>query len=532
VPARIQTYGPKALLASFDIEPSDLSLARLRRLGQILEDRQLPGMTGVSFGYATLLVEFESPEYVGEAGTRLGSLIESAASDPPPLPESRVVDIPVHYAGPDLDRVARHTGLSARQIAELHSHPLYRVHFLGFAPGFAYITGMDPELATPRLEKPRPRVEPGSVGIGGAHTGVYSTATSGGWNLIGNTSLPLFTPDAKRVEEMFLLKPMDKIKFVESESEIDAARANSPSMTRSGSPILKLVRRGAGASVQDGGRPGWKQYGVPPGGAMDRQAMTLANLLVGNASDAPVLEMCLGGQKLKALRSGHVGLAGADLGFILRTSGPEAARPVPVWRSTWVEKGDVVESTGRRAGVWAYLAVPSGFAAPSHFGSVGADPRSGLGGIVHEGELLYSPCAEVPAWREAIQRTRIRKAACLDYASSVSLRVWPGPQIDWFGNTERERFFSTSWQISIQSDRAGYRLEGNKMQIDLRQLISEPNLVGSIQIPPSGEPIITLNDGPTIGGYPKLGLVDERDLPFLVQTAPGTSIQFRPAEAF
>ncbi len=129
-------------------------------------------------------------------------------------PESRNIDIPVVYgtaAGPDLGEVARHAGLTEKQVVELHASVDYVVWFLGFQPGFPYLGGLPEQLATPRRDEPRLLVPAGSVGIGGAQTGIYPLATPGGWQLIGHTPLPLFDPSR---DEPVLLRPGDTVRFI------------------------------------------------------------------------------------------------------------------------------------------------------------------------------------------------------------------------------------------------------------------------------------------------------------------------------
>ena len=129
-------------------------------------------------------------------------------------PESRNIEIPVVYgtaAGPDLGEVARHAGLTEKQVVELHASVDYVVWFLGFQPGFPYLGGLPEQLATPRRDEPRLLVPAGSVGIGGAQTGIYPLATPGGWQLIGHTPLPLFDPDR---DEPVLLRPGDTVRFI------------------------------------------------------------------------------------------------------------------------------------------------------------------------------------------------------------------------------------------------------------------------------------------------------------------------------
>jgi len=129
-------------------------------------------------------------------------------------PESRAIEIPVVYggeAGPDLARVADHCGMSEKQVVELHASIEYRVWFIGFQPGFPYLGGMPEALTTPRRAEPRVSVPAGSVGIGGAQTGIYPLESPGGWNLIGRTDLMLFN---SRLAEPSLLRPGDTLRFI------------------------------------------------------------------------------------------------------------------------------------------------------------------------------------------------------------------------------------------------------------------------------------------------------------------------------
>jgi KipI family sensor histidine kinase inhibitor len=135
-----------------------------------------------------------------------------ATSDAPA--PGREIEIPVHYggkAGPDLEVVAKHTGLSPKDVVERHAAAQYIVFFLGFQPGFAYMGGLDEKLHTPRRAEPRLEVPAGSVGIGGAQTGVYPATSPGGWQLIGRTQVPLFDPARTPPT---LLQPGDQVRFV------------------------------------------------------------------------------------------------------------------------------------------------------------------------------------------------------------------------------------------------------------------------------------------------------------------------------
>jgi len=137
-----------------------------------------------------------------------------AAPDQVAEGEPRTVKIPVSYGGqdgPDLEDVARHCGLSAARVIDLHTAPLYLVYFLGFSPGFPYLGGLPGELATPRLATPRKRVPAGSVAIGGSQTGIYPMESPGGWRIIGRTSMLLFNAEA---EPPALLRAGDCVRFL------------------------------------------------------------------------------------------------------------------------------------------------------------------------------------------------------------------------------------------------------------------------------------------------------------------------------
>jgi KipI family sensor histidine kinase inhibitor len=183
------------------------------RLLRLLQESAIPGVRDFSPAYSSILIRFNPLELThAEVEARLRELWPKLESVE--LPEPKRVEIPVSYGGefgPDLEDVARHCGLSVEEVIALHSGAEYRVYFLGFAPGFAYLGGLAEALATPRLTKPRREVPAGSVGIAGQQTGVYPLATPGGWRLIGRTSLRLF--DARR-EPMSLLEIGDLVRFV------------------------------------------------------------------------------------------------------------------------------------------------------------------------------------------------------------------------------------------------------------------------------------------------------------------------------
>lgn len=208
--ARCYLLGERA--AVLELEPP-LSLESQKRIWSLTTRlREYPNVAEVIPGMnnITLLLSVPQADPV-EALEKLQQWWEESESA---QPEVRHIDIPVIYGGaegPDLEEVARLHNLTARQTVELHSSAEYVVYFLGFQPGFGYLGGLPEALHTPRRAVPRVKVPQRSVGIGGSHTGVYPLASPGGWQIIGNTPLALFDPQAS---SSTLLRPGDSVRFV------------------------------------------------------------------------------------------------------------------------------------------------------------------------------------------------------------------------------------------------------------------------------------------------------------------------------
>lgn len=283
--------------------------------------------------------------------------------------------------------------------------------------------------------------------------------------------------------------------------------------------VLEVISPGMGITVQDGGRIGSRRFGVPMGGAMDDHAARAANILVDNPADAPVLEMLMQGQQFRVRQQCWLAVAGADAGGV-----------VPVWHARRFSVGDEVMFPANRSGVWTYLAVAGGFDSPRHFGSHSTSLRAGIGHEIRPGALLNRSEDRRLNMPNSIGSRGASWDEQRNYLEPPVLRVWPGPQWDAFDAAAREAFFETEWGISSQSDRVGYRLKGDPVAPPAGELVSEPVRIGSIQVTSSGQPIVTLRDGPTVGGYPKLGMIDPRDISWLVQCRPGQKVRFRPQD--
>ncbi len=187
--------------------------ARVHALDRLLRAVAPVGLVETVPTYRSLLVRFDPLQDTGALETTLSALL-AQLEQTPSRSEGRLIEVPVHYGGedgPDLEDVAAHCRLSPHEVIQRHSAVTYQVAMLGFAPGFTYLLGLPPELATPRLTSPRTRVTAGSVGIAGAQTGLYALPTPGGWRLIGRTPLVLFDPQRA---EPFLIQAGDRVRFV------------------------------------------------------------------------------------------------------------------------------------------------------------------------------------------------------------------------------------------------------------------------------------------------------------------------------
>ncbi|EOI3547144.1 5-oxoprolinase subunit PxpB [Cronobacter dublinensis] len=208
--ARCYLLGESAVV--LELEPPVTLASQQRIWGLVQRLEAVPAVVEVIPGMNNITVMLREPGTMAlDAIERLQRWWEESEAI---LPDARRIEIPVVYGGdggPDLADVARHAGLSEKQVVEKHSQMDYVVYFIGFQPGFPYLGGLAPELATPRRAEPRLSVPAGSVGIGGSQTGIYPLPTPGGWQIIGHTPLALFNPQKNPPG---LLAPGDTVRFV------------------------------------------------------------------------------------------------------------------------------------------------------------------------------------------------------------------------------------------------------------------------------------------------------------------------------
>ena len=287
---------------------------------------------------------------------------------------------------------------------------------------------------------------------------------------------------------------------------------------------LEILVPGPLTTVQDRGRFGFGQYGVPPSGALDTFSLRVGNFLVGNRENEASLEITVIGPKIVALIDTLIAITGADLQPKLNE------RPLEMWRSQLIKKGDVLSFRGLKSGCRTYLAIGGGINAQNIMGSKSTNLAAQFGGLegrpLRKGDIISS---DSPArYLKAVGRS-LDKALIPSYAKGQVLRVISGPQDNHFSTKAKEIFLGSPFRVTPQSDRTGIRLAGPHIEAkkNLKEsIISEGVVPGTIQIPGDAQPIIILGETVT-GGYRKIATVISADLPLLGQLKPGDTVNFR-----
>jgi biotin-dependent carboxylase-like uncharacterized protein len=280
--------------------------------------------------------------------------------------------------------------------------------------------------------------------------------------------------------------------------------------------VIEVLRPGPLTTVQDLGRPGYAHLGVGRSGAADRGSLRLANRLVGNLESAAGLEITLGGFAARFGARAVVALTGAPAPARL------AGRSTHLYGPVEVGPGDVLELAAPARGVRTYLAVRGGLDVPAVFGSRSTDLLGGLGPpAVGAGTRLAVGAA-------TIGFPTVDLAPVPPLPAELVLPVRVGPRADWFAAGALDLLGSRPYEVSAASDRVGVRLDGPALRhAAARELPTEGMAEGSLQVPPSGQPIVMLADHPVTGGYPVIAVLDEAAVGPAAQARPGDTVRFR-----
>ncbi len=283
------------------------------------------------------------------------------------------------------------------------------------------------------------------------------------------------------------------------------------------SKLIEIVQAGPLVTVQDLGRNGFRHQGVSRAGSLDSLSLRIANRLVGNADAAAGLEMLFGNTRIRFLKEIWFALAGCDCFATLN------GKPVhPGWTKR-ARAGDELIINMPRNGLCAYLALDGGINVPVLMGARSTDLQGGFGGWsgrkLQSGDLL-------PVGKKNPKQLKTRGVLLPELNQAI--RVLAGPEVTQFDSAAQDAFFSHGWKITADSNRMGFRLEGDTLvRSESADLLSHGVFPGTIQVPPNGQPIILAAEAQATGGYPRIASVIQSDLWKLGQLRPGAFVHFR-----
>lgn len=284
--------------------------------------------------------------------------------------------------------------------------------------------------------------------------------------------------------------------------------------------LFRVVKPGLFTTVQDLGRFGFLKFGIPISGAMDEFSLRVANMLVRNDQGEACLEMTMFGPELEAVHDTRIAVAG-DMAF--QINGHEAQ----TWQTLAVKNGDTILLGKVRTGCRAYLAIHGGIGVPIVLGSRSTYARGEIGGMQGRQIKAEDHIEGLDTSHPVDQCLSLPEEFIPDFSTKIDVNVLLGPQQESFTQEGVGAFLSNPYSVTIESDRMGYRLDGPAIerseQVDT---ISDAILPGSVQVPASGKPIVTMRDAQTTGGYPKIAAVVSPDLHVLGQAKPGDRISF------
>lgn len=509
------------------------SLNSVLALASLLEASPLPGQLDVLAAAGTLFVKADCPANAQNIAATIKTLELGQA----PRDTGSLIKVPVYYDGEDLAEVATLTGLSVQGVINAHTEQMWRAAFGGFAPGFAYLLGENQLLNVPRRSTPRKVVPTGAVALAGDYSAIYPRQSPGGWQLIGHTDTVLW--DLAR-ENPALIRPQDRVQFVPSRASLTLSEPGTTAATATetgglaatGIAQLEILDPGLQSLIQDTGRPGLGNLGVSSAGSADTRSAAQANRLVGNPGTHAVIENLTGSLRLRAHGDTVLAVSGATANLhIDPVDGDEfhTEREVLMDVPFALLDGEELTLSPDGNSLRSYLAVRGGINVPQVLGSRSTDSMSGIGPApLRAGALL--PVGEIHG-AHVVGNPEPSSLPVPDADGVYTLRITSGPRADWFDAKSIARLTEQTWLVSSDTNRVGVRLaldEGAEALERARtgELVSEGVAVGSLQVPPSGLPVLFLADHPVTGGYPVIGVVIDEDLPAAAQLPPGARLRF------
>jgi antagonist of KipI len=297
---------------------------------------------------------------------------------------------------------------------------------------------------------------------------------------------------------------------------------------------ITILKPGMMSSLQDLGRWGFQQFGVPIGGAMDRVSASLANIICGNDENEAVIEMTLHGASFMFNEGAFCAIVGGGCKAFVSED------ELLFNRLLWIPAFSIIRTTAYAQGCRSYLAISGGFNVKKVLGSASTYSPSGIGGLegrnLATGDMLsfkreqvLQASSNLKMLPSGIGISHWHTADLVSEMSTVLIvHAIKGPEFDLFNSTSQENILTSEFTISSQSNRMGYRLEGKKFTLKLQtEMVSTAVTTGIVQVTHEGDPIILMADAQTIGGYPRIARICAADIPLLAQTRPGVKIKFK-----
>ncbi len=281
--------------------------------------------------------------------------------------------------------------------------------------------------------------------------------------------------------------------------------------------MIKFISSGLNTSIQDKGRFGYKRFGITNSGAMDDISLRIVNKLVGNRDFESAIEFTLMGPVIEFKKEAIVAVGGGEVEVKID------GKNFPMWKALYIKKGSILFFGEMKSGLRGYIAIQGGLNIKDNLGSKSFDERGGLGLKIEDGtEIEIQDMADKSVIGREIEKNFL---PCFD----GTIRVITGPDRENFTEKSYNLFFSTDWKISHESNRMGIRLKGGRIEHSEKgaNIESQGIVEGTIQVPPSGEPIILMKEHQTTGGYARIGVIVTCDLYKIAQRRPGESAKFK-----
>ncbi len=282
-----------------------------------------------------------------------------------------------------------------------------------------------------------------------------------------------------------------------------------------------VLKPGLLTTIQDVGRFGYQQFGMPVSGAMDIQSLKTANFLVGNKENEACLEATASGPKIEFDSKTYIAICGADMQANIN------GICIDMYKTIEVKKGDVLSFNGLISGFRTYIAFAGGINVPFVMKSKSTYLRGKIGGYKGR-QLIKGDIIDLGNYDSIPITRKIEKDTIPVYKDKFTARIIPGPEADHFTVKGLSDFLYSEFTVSDLSDRMGYRLLGNKIEHKISaDIVSSGLAFGTIQVPAHGEPIIMMADRQTTGGYTRIGNIISNDSPKIAQLKPGDKISFK-----